>query len=68
MRVGSPATLGEDATVQNTADIAYQQLANVVILVSLPIRAARWPQAWWPGWPTASARPVGLTSYARRAR
>jgi hypothetical protein len=35
--VGSPASLGEDTTVHNTADNAYQQLADVVILVSLPI-------------------------------
>ena len=35
--MGSPHTLGEDSTAQNTADNAYQQLADVVILTSLPI-------------------------------
>ena len=35
--VGSPYTLGEDSTAQNTADNAYQQLADVVILTSLAI-------------------------------
>ena len=35
--VGSPHTLGEDSIAQNTADNAYQQLADVVILTSLPI-------------------------------
>jgi hypothetical protein len=34
---GSPHTLGEDTTAQNTADNAYQQLADVVILTSLAI-------------------------------
>jgi hypothetical protein len=35
--VGSPHTLGEDTTAQNTADNAYQRLADVVILTSLAI-------------------------------
>jgi hypothetical protein len=35
--VGSPHTLGEDTTAQNTADNAYQQLADVVILTSLAV-------------------------------
>jgi len=34
---GSPHTLGEDTTAQNTANNAYQQLADVVILTSLAI-------------------------------
>jgi hypothetical protein len=54
--VGSPATLGEDTTVQNTADNAYQQPANVVILVSLPIAGCRLAAGVAAGWPTASAR------------
>jgi hypothetical protein len=35
--VGSPRTLGEDTTAQNTANNAYQQLADFVILASLAI-------------------------------
>jgi hypothetical protein len=35
--VGSPNTLGEDTTAQNAADNGYQQLADMVILISLAI-------------------------------
>jgi hypothetical protein len=33
----SPATLGEDTSMQNAADDAYQRLADMVIVTSLPI-------------------------------
>ena len=35
--IGSPLTLGELSTAQNSVNNAYQQLADVVILTSLPI-------------------------------
>jgi hypothetical protein len=35
--LGAPYTLGELSTMQNSVNNAYQQLANVVILTSLPI-------------------------------
>jgi predicted lysophospholipase L1 biosynthesis ABC-type transport system permease subunit len=35
--LGVPHTLGELSTMQNSVNNAYQQLANVVILTSLPI-------------------------------
>ena len=35
--IGSPLTLGELSTAQNSVNHAYQQLADVIILTSLPI-------------------------------
>jgi hypothetical protein len=35
--IGSPLTLGELSTAQNSVNNAYQQLADVIILTSLPI-------------------------------
>ena len=35
--IGSPLTLGELSTAQNSVNHAYQQLADVIILISLPI-------------------------------
>ena len=53
--IGSPLTLGELSTAQNSVNNAYQQLADVVILTSLPIA----------GCTLAAAAAVGLADRKR---
>jgi hypothetical protein len=63
--INAPSTIGDLIARSNSIDNDYQQLANTVILVSLPIAGCTLAAASRPGSPTASGHSACCGSPAR---